>query len=203
MLKLFSEHRMAVLHKYTKALALALSYKDAYTGLHSERVAALVGQFSQVLGLDADHVQALKIAASFHDLGKIGIPDHIISKPGRLDEQEWQVIRQHPIISESILAQIDCDDCRFIAKWVRHHHEHMDGTGYPDGLQGAAIPIESRILSLVDSYDAMAERRAYHPAFSHEKIMAILHEESGRKNDSELLAAFASFIETSPQRQAF
>lgn len=152
--------------------------------------------------MGGEELEALKIAASFHDIGKIGIPDHILLKPSKFDEDEWARMKQHSEIGERIIASTELDGAEHAARVIRHHHEHFDGAGYPDGLAGESIPVCSRIISIADSYDAMAVTRSYHKAKSHPEVMQILQEEIGTKHDPELMQMFCAIIETSPHKAA-
>jgi HD-GYP domain-containing protein (c-di-GMP phosphodiesterase class II) len=185
------------LFKYTKALSVALGYRDSLTRLHSERVQYLSAALGIGYGLNDEELEALKIAASFHDIGKIGIPDHILLKPAKFDEYEWEKMKQHSEIGEKIIASTELEGAQHAAQVIRHHHEHFDGSGYPDSLAGESIPVCSRIISIADSYDAMAVTRSYHNAKSHPEVMMILHEETGSKHDPELMRLFCDIIETS------
>jgi response regulator RpfG family c-di-GMP phosphodiesterase len=186
--------------KYTKALSVALGYRDLLTRLHSERVHGLSKIIGEFCGLSNNEINILDIASSFHDIGKIGIPDHILLKPSPLDESEWDAIKQHSEIGEKIIVSTELEGSRQVALLIRHHHEYYNGMGYPDKLSGENIPICSRIISIADSYDAMAVTRSYHHARTHLEIMAILHEETGEKHDPELMRAFCEVIEFSEFR---
>ncbi len=186
------------IYKYTKALLVALGYRDKMTRLHSERVLALSQALGVGCGLSAEELNTLKIGAAFHDIGKIGVPDRVLLKPARLDVAEWEVMRQHSEIGQRILLSTDFDGARSAALVIRHHHEYFNGDGYPDRLSGEKIPIGSRIVAIVDSYDAMAVTRAYHAARKHEEIIDILHSESGEKHDPQLMRLFFRIIERSP-----
>ena len=187
----------AVLYKFTNALSMALGYRDLLTRLHSERVHGLCEAIGVACGLSGKELGILKIASSFHDIGKIGIPDHILLKPTAFDDAEWAVMKQHAEIGERIMAETQLDGAQQVAQVIRHHHEHYDGQGYPDGLAGAQIPVCARIISIADSYDAMAQTRVYHRSKTHVQIMPILHQETGAKHDPELMRIFCSLIETS------
>lgn len=187
----------AVLYKFTKALSVALGYRDLLTRLHSERVHGLSEAIGVACGLSGKELGILKMASSFHDIGKIGIPDHILLKPTAFDDAEWAVMKQHAEIGERIMAETQLEGAQQVAQLIRHHHEHYDGTGYPDGLAGTQIPVCARIISLADSYDAMAQTRAYHRSKTHAQIMPILHQETGAKHDPELMRIFGRIIETS------
>ena len=185
------------LYGYTKALSVALGYRDPLTRFHSDRVLGLSEAIGIGCGLPSEELSILRIAATFHDIGKIGIPDSILLKTSQLDEAEWEKMKQHPEIGERILAATELDGSQQASLAIRHHHEHYNGLGYPDGLQGEAISICSRIISIADSYDAMAVTRSYHHAKTHSEIMAILHEETGEKHDPEFMRIFCQVIESS------
>jgi HD-GYP domain-containing protein (c-di-GMP phosphodiesterase class II) len=190
------------LHTYTQALSVAMSYRDLMTQRHSERVQALSNVIGMALGLPQNELNDLRIAASFHDIGKIGIPDYILLKPAQFDEAELEVMRQHPEIGEKIMAATKLEGSQQAARIIRHHHECYDGTGYPDSLAGDDIPICARIISIADNYDAMAVARTYHHAKPHSEIMAIMKEETGKKHDPELMQVFRDVIEFSEYKSA-
>ncbi|HCI54217.1 MAG TPA: phosphohydrolase [Gallionella sp.] len=183
--------------KYTKGLSAALGYRDLSTQLHSERVQGLSAEIGNYCNLPSNEINALNIAASFHDIGKIGIPDHILLKPAQLDDAEWEQMKQHAEIGEKIILSTELEGSQQAARLIRHHHEHYNGRGYPDQLSGENIPICSRIIAIADSYDAMAVTRSYHHARTHLEIMAILHRETGEKHDPELMHVFCKIIESS------
>lgn len=184
----------STLQKYTKALAVALDYRDPMTRLHSERVVALAEALGKRCDLSSIELKILKCAASFHDIGKIGVPDNILMKTSKLDEAEWQQMKQHSEIGERILLATEIEGVDQVAKIIRHHHEHYDGSGYPDGLAGEDIPILSRILSITDNYDAIAMKRSYHQQHDHAQVMQTMHAEVGSKHDSYLMKKFSELI---------
>lgn len=188
--------------KYTKALSVALDYRDHLTRLHSERVHGLSKRIGEDCGLSNNEINILDIASSFHDIGKIGIPDQILLKPSKFEEAEWIIMKLHSEIGEKIMASTELAGSQQAALLIRHHHEHYNGMGYPDKLSGKNIPICSRIISIADSYDAMAVTRSYHHARTHQEIMAILHEETGEKHDPELMHVFCGIIESSEFKAA-
>ncbi len=192
----------AALYTYTKGLSVALGYRDRLTQLHSERVLGLSSELGRHCGLSSHELDILKIAASFHDIGKIGIPDHILLKPSQFDEDEWEHMKQHAEIGERIMAATELEGSKPASLAIRHHHEHFNGRGYPDGLSGDAIPIQARIIAIADSYDAMAVTRSYHRAKPHREIMTILHEETGAKHDPALMRIFCTIIESSQFKAA-
>jgi response regulator RpfG family c-di-GMP phosphodiesterase len=148
-------------------------------------------------GLSGRELGVLKIAASFHDIGKIGIPDHILLKPSTLDATEWEEMKKHSEIGERIMAATDLEGSTQVSLVIRHHHEHFNGGGYPENLSGEEISIHARIIAIADSYDAIAVKRSYQLARTHPQIMAILDEETGEKHDPELMRVFCRIIESS------
>ncbi len=186
-----------VLYRYTKALSVALGYRDPLTRLHSERVLGLAEEIALHCGLLEQELGILKIGASFHDVGKIGIPDAILMKSSPFDETEWKTMREHSVIGERIMKSTELEGSEQAAHVIRHHHEYYSGRGYPDRLAGEKIPICSRIISIADSYDAMAVTRPYHRAKQHLEVMEILHEEAGDKHDPRLMRLFCEIIEHS------
>ncbi len=183
--------------KYTKALSVALGYRDLLTRLHSERVQGLAGQIGKHHGLSNGQMNILKIAASFHDIGKIGIPDSILLKPSKLSPAEWELMQQHSAIGQTILASMELDGSQEAGLLIRHHHEYYNGAGYPDKLARGDIPLCSRIISIADSYDAMAMTRSYHRARTHAEIMVVLREETGGKHDPAVMRSFCEIIDDS------
>jgi len=174
------------------ALASALQERDAYTGEHSESVVEMSGRVAQAMALDANEVGRIRMGALLHDIGKVGIPDEILHKPGPLGESEWELMRQHPVIGERILRMIP--GLGAIARIVRHEHERWDGSGYPDGLVGDATPIGSRIILACDAYHAMTSDRPYRKAMSHADAMAELTRNSGTQFDPEVVQALVGYL---------
>ena len=188
------------MHNIAHSLTVALGERDHHTRHHSERVVRLSVELGRHIDLNDHELELLSLGAQFHDLGKIGIPDQILRKPAPFEDVEWECMKQHAIIGERIILAIGDDKSPEVARVVRHHHEHFDGSGYPDGLSGTEIPLFARIVSLADSYDAMAVSRPYHKARQHQVVMNILDSEAGRKHDPDLLHAFCAVIEKSDQR---
>jgi len=188
------------LRQHTQALAVALTYRDQLTQLHSEHVVGLARQLGRHIGLDAEELGRLEIAAAFHDIGKIGIPDYILLKKERLDDIEWQIMQQHAEAGENIIASIAIEGAREVATIIRHHHECHNGHGYPDQLAGEAIPICSRIIGIADSYDTMSTHYPYQSSRSHSEVMAVLEEEREGKHDPWLLDRFSEMIGASELR---
>jgi len=186
-----------VLYRHTKALSVALGYRDLYTKIHSERVVALSEAIGVGMGLSERELGILRISATFHDVGKIGVPDHVLLKPAKLDEAETAAMQQHSELGAKIIVATELEGAEEAALIIRHHHERYDGAGYPDRLAGENIPLFSRIVGIADSYDAMSTPRAYHHAKTHSEIMEILREETGGKHDPKMMAVFREIIEGS------
>lgn len=193
----FDQYIYEALCEHTKVLSVALNYRDVFTRVHSDRVMGLSKELGMACQLSKEEMHGLLFASIFHDIGKIGIPDAILLKPANLDEAEWVVMRQHPVIGEKIVLATELEGSDITADLIRHHHENYDGTGYPDNLAGEDIQIGARIIAVADAYDAIAMRRVYHEPRHHTKVMDIMHEEVGKKFDPALLATFCSIIETS------
>jgi diguanylate cyclase (GGDEF)-like protein len=174
------------------ALSSALQERDRYTGEHSESVVEMAARVAQSMGLDAEEVSRVRTAALLHDVGKVGIPDEILHKPGPLDEREWELMRQHPLIGERILRAIP--GLGGVARIVRHEHESWDGSGYPDGLNGEETPVGSRIILACDAYHAMTSDRPYRPAMSHTEAMEELSRHAGTQFDPEAVQALIGYL---------
>jgi HD-GYP domain-containing protein (c-di-GMP phosphodiesterase class II) len=183
-----------------EALSVALCERDSYTREHCDRVNLLTAELGAACGLSSDDLAVLSLASIVHDIGKVGVPDRVLLKPGRLDADEWEVMKSHSVKGERIAENMRMTRAGVIAKIVRHHHESFDGNGYPDGLKGEDIPIHCRVLLVVDGYDAMGSSRPYHEGRPHQKIMGILDSESGRKLDPEIFRVFSGLIEHSAGR---
>ncbi|HEX5800109.1 MAG TPA: diguanylate cyclase [Gaiellaceae bacterium] len=178
------------------SLARAVDARDAYTGSHSERVAELAARIARRMGVDAEHVELTRLAASLHDVGKLAIPEEILRKPGPLSETERLVLERHPQIGFRMLESLDVDP---VADWVLHHHERWDGSGYPDGLPGDEIPLGARIIFVADAYDAMTSDRVYRDRFSGDEAIAELERCAGSQFDPEIVGALAA--ELGPRRE--
>jgi len=165
-------------------LAEALLERDRYTGEHSESVVELVAIVAAGLGLDSHDIDRVRSAALLHDIGKVAIPDDILHKAGSLNDGEWDIMREHPVIGERILRAIP--GLGGVARIVRHEHERFDGTGYPDGLVGKEIPIGSRIILACDAYHAMTSDRPYRAAMPHAEAVAELAKNAGRQFDADV-----------------
>jgi HD-GYP domain-containing protein (c-di-GMP phosphodiesterase class II) len=167
--------------KLEHMLDYALAAKDNYTREHSRRVVALSETIGTRLKLEEEQMDILSLAAGFHDIGKIGIPDCILLKSGNLSFQEYETIKAHPVIGANMLHSLAHPLIDEVALCVLHHHEHWDGSGYPGGLVGEEIPMLSRIVAVVDAYDAMTTRRAYRQPIERENAITLIEAQSGRQ----------------------
>ena len=168
------------------ALALAVDAKDSYTRSHCQTVSQLCVMIATELGLDAERLARLRLAGLLHDVGKIGIPDSILHKPGALADQEYEQMKSHSLLGAAIL---EAADMRAEARWVRHHHERIDGAGYPDGLAGDEIPFESRIILVADAFEAMTSDRPYRMAPGQSYAIDELRRHAGAQFDPEIVEA--------------
>ncbi len=168
-------------HDLVDCITSALDARDPYTGNHSRRVSDMACELCHVLGLSHDMTREIHIAGHLHDIGKIGIPDKVLLKPGRLNDEEWELMKQHPKIGADILS--GCQKFDRIAAIILHHHERFDGKGYPFGAKGEEIPVGSRIIAVCDSIDAMASSRAYRSAMSLEKVREEIEKNAGLMYD--------------------
>jgi putative two-component system response regulator len=180
------------------ALALGVESRDPYTGNHCERLAQYAADLGQQIGLDSDSIVALKRGGYLHDLGKVSIPDEILKKGSGLTSEEWEQMKQHPIIGESICRPLR--SFRNVLPIIRHHHEHWDGSGYPDGLKHYSIPLLARILQVVDVYDALRTARPYKPALTHDEAERTMMAEARQGLwDPELVAEFFAMLRKKEQ----
>jgi len=157
------------------SLARSIEGKDPYTHGHCERLSDYSARLGEHLGLAEDEITALRRAGIVHDIGKVAVPDAILLKPSRLTGEEWKLIKEHPAVGERICAPLK--SFRLVLPIIRHHHEKLDGTGYPDGLRGEAIPITARVLQIVDVYDALTTERPYKKAFTIVDALQTMKEE--------------------------
>ena len=182
-----------------KALSSALNAKDYYTLGHAARVAAYTVMLGRQLGWTDDVLTPLEEAAYLHDIGKISISDRVLLKPSRLNQQEWEQMREHPVVSADIIRPLFPPE--FVAA-VRHHHERYDGKGYPDGLAAEDIPLIARAMCVVDAYDAMSCRRPYKAGLTYSQCLAELQACRGTQFDPEMVDAFLHVLEDIAQRRA-
>jgi putative nucleotidyltransferase with HDIG domain len=178
------DNLFATLYAFVKAIEA----RDPYTEQHSSRVTSIAIQLAKTMGCSEEEQDILNVAARLHDIGKIGIRDDILLKPGRLTQEEFNIIKEHPVIGADIVAQLGLWDRE--KQIIRCHHERFDGTGYPDGLQKGEIPLLGRILSVADVYDAIASDRAYRKKMEESRILKIMYEGAGSQFDPDVVEAF-------------
>ncbi len=177
---------LAALSRLTRAAA----FKDGDTSEHITRIGVLSAHLARAMGCAADWCTLLELAAPMHDVGKIGVPDAILKKPGKLTDDEWHIMRQHPRFGADILGGSDIPLFELAAEVALYHHEKFDGSGYPHGLAGSAIPLSARIVALVDYFDALTMDRCYRKAFEDAEAYKMIRENSGSHFDPEIVSVF-------------
>jgi putative two-component system response regulator len=171
-------------------LSIASEYKDQETGAHIKRMSRYSAAVARCIGLDEGTVESILYAAPMHDVGKIGIPDRILMKQGKLDPAEWEIMKQHTVIGANILSGSDAEFIRLAESIARHHHENWDGSGYPNSLKGEEIPIACRIAAIADVFDALTSKRPYKGPLSVEQALTIIMEGKGSHFDPSVVDAF-------------
>ncbi len=183
-----------------KSLLVALKTRDADTYDHSKRTVRISLLLGRECGLDEKEMRSLEFGAFLHDIGKLGVPDNVLRKPGKLNDFEWAMMRRHPYLGDEILRGLSfLDDARTI---VAQHHEKWDGSGYPLGLQGEEIALSARVLFVADAFDAMTSDRVYRPAKSYDEAIAELDYCAGTHFDPRVVAAFHRFPQSDWERLA-
>jgi HD-GYP domain-containing protein (c-di-GMP phosphodiesterase class II) len=185
-----------VLLNVIKTLVYSIEAKDAYTRGHSERVSRLVMMIAGTMDLSPGEQEALNWAAMLHDIGKIGVPEKILNKAGKLNQEELANIMEHPVKGYMILKPIE--QLHESLSAIRYHHERYDGTGYPSGLKGQEIPLYARMIAIADTYDAMTSRRSYRENISHEDAIAEIRSVKGKQLDPELVDIFIQLPDLPP-----
>ena len=177
--------------KIAQALGNASTIRDHETGAHNFRVAYMASKIGEALGMSKKALQALMKGAFLHDVGKIGIPDKILLKNTSLNDEEWETMKNHPILGKELLENMpwfgDALDV------IVHHHERFDGSGYPDGLKGYDIPLNARIFAIIDVFDALLAKRPYKKAFSYDEAITIMKNSNNTHFDPEILDKFFTF----------
>jgi putative two-component system response regulator len=176
-------------------LARAAEYKDEGTGAHIKRIGQYSASIARQLGLNDTNVESILYAAPMHDVGKIGIPDHILLKPGKLDAEEWRIMKQHTTMGAQILQGSDAEFIQMAEVVALTHHEKWDGTGYPQGLKGLGIPLPGRIVAIADVFDALTSERPYKERLSVEESFDIIEVGRGSHFDPEVVDAFFTVID--------
>jgi putative two-component system response regulator len=175
-------------------LVAAAEYRDESTGAHIRRIGLYSAVLAEASGWDRQLVDDIRVAATMHDIGKIGVPDHILLKPGKLTLEEFEVVRKHPEIGAGILEGSKAPLLQLAREIALSHHEKWDGSGYPRGLAGEAIPQSGRVVAIVDAYDALVHNRVYRPAVPENKALAIMAEDQGKHFDPKLFEYFLSAL---------
>lgn len=181
-----------------RAMSSAIDARDPYTQGHSERVARLSFELAEILGLSDMACQEIYLTGILHDIGKIGIPDDVLLKPGELTDEEFAVIQQHPEIGHRIVERLG--HLQFTLPGILYHHERWDGLGYPHGLKGLAIPLMARVIAVADSFDAMTSSRPYRSAMPTDRACSIMNAGAGTQWDSEIVACFNQWMATQAAR---
>jgi len=174
-------------------LSQLLDLKDLNTGVHSTRLAEWGVRIAEQLGVNADYQRDVELAALLHDIGKVGVPDSVLNKPGRLSEDEFRTVQKHPEFGWSILRLLP--GFERVSLFVLHHHERVDGKGYPAGLQGQQIPLGSRIICIMDAFDAMISDRVYRKALPLEEALRRVRDAAGTQFDREIVHHFTGIVE--------
>jgi putative nucleotidyltransferase with HDIG domain len=174
------------------ALTGAIDAKDSYTRGHSERVTELSIKLAEECNVPSSEIENIKLGGLLHDIGKIGIPEAVLNKPGRLNDEEFNIIKSHPDLGLHILGKVEF--LEHIVPIIRHHHERYDGKGYPGGLKGDNIPLLARIVSVVDTFDAMTTNRPYRKALTIEESLVEIDRCSGSQFDPDIAAKFIKMV---------
>jgi len=184
---LYETHRKAL-----DALARAAEFRDDATGEHTKRVGELSAQIAKTMGLDHETVEGIRLTAPLHDVGKIAIPDNVLLKPGKLDESEFELVKLHTTVGAQLLSIINSNDMKLASEIALSHHEKWNGTGYPDGLKGEAIPLPARIVAAADVFDALTHQRPYKKAWTKQEALDEIERLSEIQFDPEVVKALLS-----------
>jgi putative nucleotidyltransferase with HDIG domain len=204
-------HLESMVHKQTNklrhtffsaitSLARTLEARDPYTSGHSLRVCKYALQLARYIGVDEHSQKRLRLAAKLHDIGKVGLAEGILNKPAKLSEQEFDLVKEHPVIGERILRPIIRN--RVVLSAIRSHHERFGGGGYPDDLRGEQIPFLARIITVADSYDALTSNRAYRDAMSQDDALSILQDGMSTQFDPHLVPPFVRMVRSSKKEKS-
>lgn len=178
--------------EFATAVVNMIGARDKYTGDHSTRVSAYATLLAQELNFSEEEIKLLSLAANFHDMGKVGISDSILLKEGKLTDEEYEIIKLHPVIAVNILAT--CATFKDVLPIIRHHHERIDGKGYPDGLAGENIPYYARLLSVCDTFDAITSRRVYREQATIQEALQEIQRVKGSQLDAKIVDKFTEMV---------
>lgn len=192
MFKLYMDSKQSY-YDTINVLVKALDAKDKYTAGHSKNVEKIAALLCREFGFSESHTEMVRIAALLHDIGKIGVKEEVLNKPGKLTDEELSIIKEHPQKGYEILRDVPA--LKEASLWVKYHHEWYDGSGYPDGIKGDEIPLEAQILSLADVFDALVSDRPYRKAFSQEEAYKIILEHEGSQFSPKIISAFKKAFE--------
>ena len=176
-----------------QVMARVIEVRFPFVQFHSENVARYARLMATMAGLSTDRIRLIGIAGVLHDLGKIGVREEILNKPGSLTEEEYEIVKMHPIVASEVLTPIS--EMNIVLLDVRHHHEWFDGTGYPDGIKGEDIPVGARILHIAEAYDTMIGERVYKPAYPKENAISELIEKSNTQFDADIAKLFIDYLQ--------
>ncbi|HHN45941.1 MAG TPA: response regulator [Planctomycetes bacterium] len=182
-----------------QVMAKTLEAKDSYTRFHSENVAKYARQIARRMGFSDSEIELIQVAGILHDFGKIGVAERILNKPGRLSSDEMKNVQRHPGIASAILDPIE--ELGDVIEWIKHHHENFNGSGYPDGLAGEAVPLGARILQVADAFDAITSSRPYSQARSREEAIQELRRCAGSQFDPQVVEAFVEILQDEDRRR--
>ena len=175
-----------------QALAAAIAARSGYTRYHCEKVADMTAGVVARMGYDLSRVRLAHLCGTLHDIGKIGVPEAILEKPGPLTDEEWAIVKRHPVIGAEILSHVE--SFQTIVPVIRHHHERWDGRGYPDGLAGEKIPLLSRVIAVADAFDALTSDRSYRPRRSVPEALAEIERCAGTQFDPRVVQVFLAMM---------
>lgn len=181
-------------------LTSAAEHRDNDTGDHVRRISHLTSELARVMGMGAEFVELMFYASPMHDIGKIGVPDYVLLKPGPLDAAEWEVMKTHPVLGKRILESGTNAYLRMGAEIALTHHERWDGTGYPSGTRGDSVPLSGYIMGICDQYDALRSTRPYKPALDHDRVVEIISKGDGRTHPGHFHPAVLSAFESHPSK---
>jgi putative nucleotidyltransferase with HDIG domain len=184
-----------------ETLAKSLEARDVYTRGHSQRVSEVSMMIGEKMGLSAEALEELRVGTILHDIGKIGVPDSILNKPGRLTDEEFVIMKSHPVIGYEICSPLGVSEG--VLMIIRNHHEKLDGSGYPDGLKGGELPLSLRIVCVADAFDAMSSRRPYRHVMAMNRVLAELSAGAGVQFDPVVVETLKELLHTEGMQNVY